>query len=143
MKLVVVDIDGTVSDWRWREQFMDDKEKFYELSPHDPPHEDMCELVKTLANSRKYKIVFLTGRGQRHAKMTSEWLADHVTYPLYEDVIMRPDGDERPDHEVKVEAFMSKYKLGDIAFVLEDRTSVVEAWRKLGVRVLQVSNYEK
>jgi len=140
MKLVIVDIDGTVSDWRWREKYLNDKEKFYELCSQDPPHKDIIELVNIL--SKNYKIVFCTGRNLRFYDMTDAWLSDHFDPYMYE-LIMRPKKDNRPDHEAKLEAFQNKYDLSDVAFVLEDRQSVVDAWRKLGFRVLQVDKYER
>jgi uncharacterized HAD superfamily protein len=138
MKLLVVDIDGTVSDWRWRERFLDDKELFYDLSPRDFPHVDMVELVNNL--SHFYRIVFCTGRRERHKDMTREWIEKHFNFSG--NTIMVPDDYEGGD-EGKIEEFKKYFKIEDIAFVLEDRNKIVKLWRDLGVRVLQVDNYEK
>ena len=139
MKLVVVDIDGTLSDFRWRERFVDDKELYYELAERDFPHKDIGELVWMLAKS--YNIIICTGRKQKDMKMTADWL-ENQGIPFNE-LIMRPDGDDRPDHVAKIAAFEKRYQLSDIFFVLEDRQSVVDAWREKGVRVLQVDNYQR
>ena len=140
MKLIVVDIDGTVSDFRWREQFVKNKELYYEMSPNDPPHRDMVRLVSLL--SVFYKVVFCTGRSIKHEAMTVEWL-----YTYFGDVdwelIMRDENDKRPDHEAKISAFLDKHRLHEVFMVLEDRQSVVDAWRRYGVRCLQVNDYKR
>ena len=54
---------------------------------------------------------------------------------------MRRVGDHRSDAVSKPELFMNEsgVQLTDVAFVLEDRAKVTAAWRKLGLRVLQVA----
>lgn len=54
---------------------------------------------------------------------------------------MRSNKDRRPDYVTKLE-LLSRYfpPLSDIAFVLEDRKSVVDAFRKNGLTCLQVSD---
>jgi hypothetical protein len=56
-------------------------------------------------------------------------------------ILMRPDGDKRHDTEVKPE-MLNKFgvDLNEIAFVLEDRNSMVAKWRELGLKCLQVAD---
>lgn len=53
---------------------------------------------------------------------------------------MRPEGDIRKDSIVKRELF-EKYvrPYYNIEFVLDDRNQVVEMWRSLGLKCLQVA----
>ena len=54
---------------------------------------------------------------------------------------MREEGDRRKDNIVKYEIFnkfiRDKYCVN---YVLDDRNQVVEMWRKLGLRTLQVAD---
>ena len=52
---------------------------------------------------------------------------------------MRPENDNRQDSIVKREIFEQYIKgVYDIEFVLDDRNQVVEMWRSLGLKCLQV-----
>jgi hypothetical protein len=53
---------------------------------------------------------------------------------------MRPAGDSRKDSIVKSELFDAQIREAyDVVCVLEDRNQVVEAWRAMGLTVLQVA----
>lgn len=55
---------------------------------------------------------------------------------------MRGKGDRRPDHLVKKElALELDLKPENVLCVFDDRTSVVEMWRKEGFRCLQVADH--
>ena len=54
---------------------------------------------------------------------------------------MRKNNDHRHDSEVKPELLKEAgIKLDSIAFVLEDRNSMVKKWRELGLICLQVAD---
>lgn len=53
---------------------------------------------------------------------------------------MRPDNDHRHDTEIKPMLLKrAGIKMKSIDFVLEDRNSMVQKWRELGLRCLQVA----
>lgn len=53
---------------------------------------------------------------------------------------MRPEGDIRKDSIVKREIFENYIRdYYNIQFVLDDRNQVVEMWRSLGLKCLQVA----
>jgi len=55
-------------------------------------------------------------------------------------ILMRKDGDFRHDTITKPESLAEAgIPLDNIAFVLEDRNSMVSHWRKLGLTCLQVA----
>ena len=56
----------------------------------------------------------------------------------YDDLFMRMAGDKRPDYVVKKDILDNFIKISDVWFVLDDRKSVVDMWRKAGLRCLQV-----
>lgn len=139
-KIVIVDIDGTVAKVGDRLKYLKhakpDYDKFYASCFNDAPIQVIIDLVNNL--SENYKIVFCTGRREQVREITEKWLISNglINYSL---LLMRPNGDKRHDTEVKPEQLkLAGIKLERIAFVLEDRNSMVKKWRKLGVKCLQV-----
>lgn len=138
---VVVDIDGTISKVGDRikclEQSPKDWDSFYARCGEDLPNEDVLELVKAI--QYEYTIIFLSGRRESCRKATEEWL-DKYDINNYGGLLLRKDGDYRHDTIVKPELllnFLGSYD--EVAFVLEDRASVVKKWRELGLTCFQVA----
>lgn len=71
-------------------------------------------------------------------KKTEKWLrGNDITYGM---LLMRPEGDIRKDSIVKREIFENYIRdYYNIQFVLDDRNQVVEMWRSLGLKCLQVA----
>lgn len=139
-KIVVVDIDGTVSKvgdrLKYLQQEKKDWDSFYEHCDEDEPIDDMCQLVAdlfVLGND----IVFCTGRRNGVRQKTEEWLDENIGVDY--ELLMRKDGDWRHDTEVKPE-LLANYTPDDVYLILEDRDSMVTKWRELGYRCLQVNN---
>jgi hypothetical protein len=66
-------------------------------------------------------------------------LNDETVFHLY----MRPEGDMRKDAIVKLEIFDNEIRDNyDVQFALDDRNQVVEAYRSIGLTVLQVADGE-
>jgi hypothetical protein len=92
-------------------------------------------LVKVL--EKNYDIVYCTGRRESVRAITHNWLINRGL--VVDKLLMRPNEDKRHDTEVKPEQLINEdILLQDIAFVLEDRDSMVKKWRGLGLRCLQV-----
>ena len=144
--IVIVDIDGTISSVGPRikhlRQSPVDWDSFYAECFEDNPITEMVELVKYL--SRKYFIVFCTGRRESVREVTVAWIKANMGIDVSDtELLMRPNGDMREDSDVKVEQLiLSGVDMQRIAFVLEDRSSVVKAWRDRGIRCLQVDKGE-
>lgn len=86
--------------------------------------------------ARGYRVYFVTGRDENFREMTSAWLKLH--HVLYDELYMRADQDFREDSEVKEEIYITHIeKNSQVLFVVDDRKSVVERWRKLGLTCLQ------
>lgn len=132
-KAIIVDIDGTLADMRGvRGPFDWDKVHL------DRPHEDVIELVRDLKSTSKYKIIIITGRDGVCEEATLEWLVGHMI--PFDVFCMRKAGDFRKDNIIKSEIYMDRLRPKyDVKFVIDDRNQVVEMWRSLGLRVLQVA----
>lgn len=134
---IIVDLDGTLCDTTHRQHHMQKNPKdwvaFYNGIPMDKPAR-WCQIL--LARFTIYEIVFVSGRPDNYRPQTESWLEaeGYRTPELY----MRKEHDYRPDHVVKTEIYKSKIEpFYDIAFCLDDRQQVVDAWRTLGLVCLQ------
>jgi len=142
---VIVDIDGTVSLVGDRLKYLDqdpkDWDSFYEACGEDAPNWQIIYLVGVLMNNG-YDIVFVTGRRESVRHQTVIWLQKYFLKTFFPDkLLMRPDGDIRHDVLVKPELLdLAGIKRPDVAFILEDRSSMVSQWRALGFTCLQVAD---
>lgn len=143
MKTVIVDIDGTLTMVGDRAECLKqnppDWDSFYARCSEDLPVREMIDLVNVL--SMKYHVVLCTGRRESCRKDTVKWLCDNGVKAAHVSLIlMRKDGDFRQDSIVKQSLLkMAEIEKEDIAFVLEDRASMVAHWRSLGIMCLQVA----
>jgi predicted kinase len=131
---VLVDIDGTLARMVARKPFDWDK------VATDAPMDDVIDLVNTLRVAGA-EIVFLSGRDGSCYEATREWLARHVgPWTVSAHLHMRAPGDNRKDSVVKREIYEGKIRnYYNTWLVLDDRNQVVEMWRGLGLRCLQVA----
>lgn len=151
-KIFLVDLDGTLADNTHRQRFLnkelysgmseDDRwEAFFSLCLLDSPKIATIETVKALFKEG-HRPIICTGRPERYREASKMW-ADYHDIP-YVGFYMRSDDDRRPDHEVKKDMLEdiyrnSGYTKHDILLVLDDRQSVVDMWRSLGLTCFQVA----
>lgn len=139
----IFDIDGTLADCSDRLHFIQqekpDWDAFYAACLYDKPIKNVCNLARKLRNTTQ--LVFLTGRPEKYRKQTIHWLAHYVCNGKIPHVIMREDGDHRPDYVVKEELF-HKYIEPDYfpQGIFEDRKQCVDMWRSLGLTCYQVAD---
>lgn len=130
---VIVDIDGTIAKMKDRSPYD------YKRVGEDEPQKDVIALVNLLFE-QGYKILIVSGRDSSCREETKQWL-DISGIHGYSELFMREEGDRRKDNIVKYEIFnkfiRDKYCVN---YVLDDRNQVVEIWRKLGLRTLQVAD---
>lgn len=149
MKTIVIDLDGTLCDSAHRDHHArnSDWDQFHALLTEDEPHPDVLWFIKAMswdAVNADVELIGCTGRNERWRIATEKWLMEHGA--LLDCVLMRPDFDFRPDHDLKIEMLEEwHYESGAegrpqdrVAFILEDREKVVEAWRNAGYNCWQV-----
>ena len=142
---IIVDIDGTISKLGDRLKYLLREPKnwdsFYAECFEDKPVPEIIDLVQALYE-KGYNIIFCTGRRESCRKDTARWLENYFTFELAmaSPVLMRPDGDHRHDTDIKPELLeKAGIDLDTIAFVMEDRNSMVKKWRDMGLICLQVA----
>jgi predicted kinase len=131
-KAVLVDIDGTVA-------LMGDRSPYDEIRVADDlPNTRVIEVARALRGDGA-RIVFMSGRTEGCRPATERWLNQHVG-GQFDGPFMRAVGDSRKDSIVKGELFDQHVRdVYDVTCVLDDRQQVVDAWRAMGLTVLQVA----
>lgn len=137
---VLFDIDGTLALIDHRRPLLDgekpDWRTFNSKMGDDTPNRPVVELYKALWDSQKYQLILISGRGEEYRKITETWLIWN-SIP-FEELLMRPMNDFRPDTDIKKEILDQLRSEGkEIAFVVDDRNSVVDMWRRNGITCLQ------
>lgn len=144
-RIVIADLDGTIaliehrrhwldadrhsdmtSDERWR--------RFFAECVNDQPNLPVIETLIALANCG-YEIHIFSGRSDEVREATMMWLQYLVPYSALR---MRPAGDFTKD-EILKESWIKEYDLSQILCVFDDRSCVVEMWRRLGLACFQVA----
>ena len=143
-KCIICDIDGTLADCERRRELaqLNDGTFDWEVFFNDTlvGKDKLIREVETVARSlygSGYEVFLFTGRPEKLRETTLKWLhTHHITY--FHRLLMREDGDFRPDHEIKLE-MVESLKDWKILCVMDDRKSVVDMWRKIGLTCFQVA----
>jgi len=128
----IVDLDGTLAlnnSGRGYNEFLKVKE--------DDPNIPVVKIVKKLYEDYEDLIV-VTGRSEECRKECREWL--NVFEVPFDKLCMRGKDDSRRDTDVKKEIYFEEiHESHFVNFAIDDRMSVVNMWRSLGIPTLQVS----
>lgn len=143
---IICDIDGTILDIRHRLHWVKGEDTNWEefLKPEnilkDNPIRMTIEIIRSL--NRKYPIIFVTGRNEGIRDITVKQIQRHCNLAEFY-MFMREDGDHRADTEIKSELY-HKYvePRYDVLCVFDDKTSVVNLWRSLGLLTYQIDPVE-
>lgn len=132
MPAIICDLDGTLAHH-------ENRRSVYDASRSDEDALDgvIYSIINTFHREKFYQIIYLSGRQEKDREPTLRFLKKHncPDGPLW----MRKDDDSRKDVIVKHELFDAHVKGNyDVKFVLDDRTQVVNMWRRsLGLKCLQ------
>ena len=165
-RFIIVDVDGTLANTDHREhfvsgetihltecqdlvpfkngtcthcgvrQFKKDWRSFFANVHLDEPIRPIFKLVKLLEED--FWVITVSGRPIDPCGIpTEDWLLKYDLDPLF--LFMRASHDKGPDSEAK-QAILDYLPKDRIAYVLDDRNSVVEMWRRNGLTCLQCAN---
>lgn len=128
---IIVDVDGTLA------HIADGRNPYDASRAMNDELDDAVSVITAMAYQNGYKVIILTGRSAEHRQVTEEWLeANGVPY---DELYTRAEGDTRKDSIVKEELYRThvepRYR---VKFVLDDRNQVVDMWRNIGLKCLQV-----
>lgn len=143
--MLVVDVDGVLSDASGRQHLLAGAERrweaFFEASVDDPPIPEGIALAGVLGTGSvegpPRPTVVLTARPARLADTTVAWLVRHgVAWDL---LVMRVDGDNRSSPEVKRDALADLRATGHVPeLAVDDDPRNAEMYWSAGVPVVYV-----
>lgn len=127
---IIVDVDGTLAH-------ILDRNPYDASRAMEDTLDDAVSVITAMAYSHGYKVIILTGRSAEHRQVTEDWLeANGVPY---DELYTRAEGDRTQDSIVKELLYRThvepRFK---VKFVLDDRNQVVDMWRRIGLKCLQV-----
>lgn len=140
-KACLLDRDGTLAriDRRLVEGDRPDWGAFNAAIPFDSPVPAIVNLSRSIAAD--IAVIVLTGRSEDFRWSMTGWLHKHgVRYDL---LLMRASKDLRADEHVKADLYRTCIEpVFDVLFAVDDRPSVCEGWKRLGVPLIQVAQPE-
>lgn len=137
---IICDLDDTIALTGHRKHMVEGVENpdwsaFFAACEDDTPNDPVIDCLAVLCDA--YRIVIFSGRSDEVELETREWLGRHAV--IYDRLYMRQQGDYRPDEELKREMLDTFVDRDRVAFVLDDRDSVVKMWREEGFSCFQVA----
>ena len=129
-KAALIDLDGCLVNSLWSQTYVPiaefDAEAFNERIPDFPLNTLIHNLLISLEESG-YNLYFLTARQKFMYPNTKEWLQKlgWGDVPL----VMRPEGDIRPDVEYKLDTYRKMKDYGVRAeFIIDDKMEIIQAF---------------
>lgn len=147
--LYIFDLDGTIANVLHRLPLLIGSSSptkhrdFEDACDKDTPNVAVVRTMHMLLAQGAEVWVF-SGRSERVQRKTIVWLMQNTLLPpstILDSLVMRPEGDGRPDHEVK-QMFVDNMLHEDrdrLVAVFDDRQQVVNMWRRNGITCFQVS----
>lgn len=142
-KTILVDIDHTLSAAWHRDPMIGGCggwDAYHAASEKDEPIHDVMSIINSLAFHGDWYIIALTARTEKWRSLTNRWLVKHGIN--IDELLMRPDDAYHPAPEIKVQLAQERFpgdQLKDqVAFLIDDREDVCEAFHQLGITTLQV-----
>jgi FMN phosphatase YigB (HAD superfamily) len=132
---VVFDLDGTLANLDHRLHLAEAKDwrGFFAAVGGDTPIAHVIRVAQAM-EADGHRVEIWSGRSDECREATEAWLARH--FVPYEALLMRTEGDYRPDDVIKRE-FLHGGGQPDLIF--DDRDRVVAMWRSLGIPCFQVA----
>lgn len=131
LDVILCDIDGTLAHMDGRGPYD------WSRVGEDKPDATVSDILVRYYG--KARIVLLSGRDGSCRPETETWLSDSAI--PYQELYMRAADDNRKDYVIKRELYEQKIKGNyNVLFVLDDRDQVVDLWRELGLKCLQVAS---
>lgn len=135
---IIVDIDGTLA------HIADGRSPYDASRAMNDSLDDAVSLITAMMYNHGYKVIILTGRNEEHREVTEEWLKENNVE--YDELYTRLNSDiddkgkQLEDSIVKERLFRTHVEPRfNVKFVLDDRNRVVDMWRRIGLKCLQVA----
>lgn len=135
---IIVDIDGTLA------HIADGRNPYDASRAMNDSLDDAVSVITAMFYNHGYKVIILTGRHEEHREVTEQWLEENGVE--YDELYTRMEddvdgkGNRLDDMIVKYRLYRTHVKPRfNVKFVLDDRNRVVDMWRSIGLKCLQVA----
>lgn len=136
-KCFLVDCDGCITTGPYQRSAFD-----WTKVSQDKPNKYLIDILNLFIKADVHiRLIFLSGRDEVCRDDTVAWLHEHVGF--YDELFMRPKGDNRPDVDIKREIYereiLGKYY---VMSVFDDRKQMKKFWFEQGLHLLAVGDPE-
>lgn len=149
-KAWIFDVDGTlanvdsilhhvVNQDRTTEKFKKNFYKFHAESINVPPHAEVVDMVWE-ALEKNYVIIVVTARNEEWRAHTSYWL-DKANVP-HTALFMRPQGDYRPDYDVKKDILEQINLFWEPIHAVDDNPNIIKLWEENGIETTKIGDWD-
>jgi len=143
--VIICDLDGTLAEVEHRKHFINQEEKdwksFHEHCVHDEPYKQVVDTVQALCQIHDLEVYIYTGRTIDTLEVTKNWLENVGIF--YSKIRMRTNEKFWIKDDQLKENWLNEDFPGNekdyVYLVLEDRKSVVDMWRRNGLKCFEVN----
>lgn len=151
LPIVIFDLDGTLADCQHRMHYISgdfdateiDWERFYRACVDDKPIYPGIQVLQAMIDG-DHDVQIWSGRSDLVVQETIAWTQKYIGHGYCENISllrMRPNGDHRPDNQLKAQWLKEARASGfEPSMVFEDRKRVVDMWRANGVPCFQAAD---
>lgn len=137
-KAIILDIDGTLSDNRWRLKLLKSKkitqDEYIDLSVRDKKIRKSWDIIFSCMEElydRDIRIIVLTERPYSDYYRSKAWLEFFDLYPTR--IVMKPEGSKQCELSLKIEQLKLIEEEFDIVGVFEDNEEILEYCKDNGI----------
>lgn len=142
---IIVDIDGTLANCDHRRHHLEktpkDWDSFFGETGGDTVNEWCKEIIyrfkRVSPQVECFEILMVSARSEALRDVTIDWLVVNKI-PFDEVFLVREEGNFEQDDALKERFYLENIRpFYNVLFALDDRTRVVDMWRRNGVACLQ------
>lgn len=142
---VVVDLDGTLANIEHRVPLVQSEKpnwpKFFTECVNDDVNEWCVTLMRAMRTAG-FRVLLVSARSKECIVETNAWLMANADEAFDEFHMLREKGDYTMD-EILKQAWLDSYGKERVLFVVDDRTRVVDMWRRNGITCLQCARWDE
>ncbi len=164
INVAVFDLDGCLSDDRWRQEYLpvvggenpghltdQDYYDYNRLCGEDGPYSTGIEVLRAHVTGGDF-IVFCTARPEKFRGETTAWIYEFAPFlpPSGMVILMRPTGNHERSPQLKIGLLRDWLELSaqpapafNVAVAYDDREDVLAAYRKEGIHAIRLAPGEK
>lgn len=141
---MIVDIDGTIARNNSGRPWYGEG---YEKRLHEDDVDSAVDRVVNAlyATAIVETVLFVSGRTEAGREATQQWIYERTSHTIDGRsglLLMRKDGDFRPDVVIKREIYDEHIRdVYDVVLALDDKPEMIELWRSLDIPAWQVNEY--